>query len=342
MLAVNLVDSGGFAHADWADAHFLVSGVKPRAIDFFYEKGVVLTPPAPPTPRINGAKLFGVRPGSPFFFTIPATGQRPMTFAVENLPAGLSVDPGSGQISGKLENPGRYAVMFQAQNALGTARRKFTIVCGDTLALTPEMGWNSWYFWMGGVSDKVMRDAADAIVSSGLINHGYIYVNIDDCWAGGRDAAGNVTGNSRFPDMKAMTDYIHHRGLRAGIYTSPGPATCAGCTGAYQHEEQDARRFVEWGFDYLKYDWCSYTATAPGLAAQQAPYRKMAAILKRQPRDLPFNLCQGGRDEVLEVGPGGGRKQLAHRRRPRPRLLQRPIRNDWQRSLRPLCQGRTR
>ena len=142
------VDSGAFAHADWADAHFVVSGVKPRAIDFPYEKGVVLTPPAPPTPRINGAKIFGVRPGSPFFFTIPATGQRPMTFAVENLPAGLSVDPGTGYISGKLDERGRYAVVFQARNALGTARRNFTIVCGDTLALTPEMGWNSWYTWM--------------------------------------------------------------------------------------------------------------------------------------------------------------------------------------------------
>ena len=184
VLAVKLVNTAGNVDADWADAHFLVSGAKPRAIDFPFEKGVILTPPAPLTPRINGAKIFGVRPGSPFFFTIPATGQRPMTFAVENLPAGLSVDARSGYISGKLDKPGRYAVVFQATNALGMARRGFTIVCGDTLALTPEMGWNSWYYWTGGMSDKVMRDAADAMVASGMINHGYIYVNIDDCWAG--------------------------------------------------------------------------------------------------------------------------------------------------------------
>ena len=295
----NNIDS---AHGDWANAHFLVSGVKPHAIDFPYEKGYILTPPSPPTPRINGAKIFGVRPGSPFFFTIPATGRRPMTFAVENLPAGLSVDAHTGFISGTLKKPGSYAMVFQAANALGTARRNFTIVCGDTLALTPEMGWNSWYFWTGRVSDKVMRDGADALVASGLINHGYIYVNIDDCWAGGRDAAGKVKPNSRFPDMKAMTDYIHHRGLRAGIYTSPGPATCAGCVGAYRHEEQDVQRFAEWGFDFLKYDWCSCSPTGPGLAGMQEPYRKISAILKKQPRDILLNLCQYGNGDVWKWG----------------------------------------
>ena len=226
-LVVNYVGNGACPHGDWADARFLVSGAKPRTIDFPYEKGYVLTPPAPPTPRINGAKIFGVRPGSPFFFTIPATGQRPMTFAVENLPAGLSINPQTGYISGKLDNRGRYAVVFHARNALGEAQRPFTIVCGDTLNLTPEMGWNSWYFWQSRVDDKVMRDAADAMVTSGMINHGYIYVNIDDCWIAPRDAAGKIMSNSRFPNMKAMTDYIHHRGLRAGIYTSPGPSTCA-------------------------------------------------------------------------------------------------------------------
>ena len=164
--------------------------------------------------------------------------------------------------------------MFRAVNALGKAERKFKIVCGDTLALTPQMGWNSWYIWEIRVSDKIMRDAADAMVSTGLIDHGWAYVDIDDCWAvkldtkdpalGGppRDAQGNVNPNRRFPDMKALTDYIHGKGLKAGIYTSPGPATCGGYVGAYRHEEQDARQFAEWGFDLLKYDWCSYATIA--------------------------------------------------------------------------------
>jgi alpha-galactosidase len=315
VLTVSPVGGIDFAHGDWADARFLVSGVKPRTIDAPSEKEYILTPPAPPTPRINGAKIFGVRPGSPFFFTIPATGQRPMTFAVESLPAGLSVNPQTGYISGVLDTPGRYEVLFQARNALGTAERKFTIVCADTLALTPEMGWNSWYFWTDRVTDKVMRDAADAMVTSGMINHGYIYVNIDDCWANRpgekkdpnfngppRDAAGKVNSNPRFPDMKAMIDYIHHRGLRAGIYTSPGPTTCAGCTGAYRHEEQDAQRFAEWGFDFLKYDWCSYSTRTPGLAGQQEPYRKMSALLKKQPRDILLNLCQYGNGNSWQWG----------------------------------------
>ena len=129
---------------------------------------------------------------------------------------------------------------LRAANPLGKAQRKFKIVCGDTLALTPHMGWNSWYVWESHVTDQIMRAAADAMVSSGMINHGYQYVNIDDCWAvkpgstdpalGGepRDAQGMVNANQRFPDMKGLTDYIHAKGLKAGIYTSPGPLDLRG------------------------------------------------------------------------------------------------------------------
>ena len=149
------------------------------------------------------------------------------------------------------------------------------------------------------MTDKVMRDAADAMVANGMINHGYIYVNIDDCWANGpgskdpnfggppRDAAGKVNANRRFPDMKALTDYIHHRGLRAGIYTSPGPTTCAGCTGAYQHEEQDAQRFAEWGFDFLKYDWCSCSAPRRAWPDSRSP----TARCRRSSRSSPATSC---------------------------------------------------
>ena len=166
------------------------------------------------------------------------------------------------------------------------------------------MGWNSWYVWQDRVSDQIMREAADAMVSTGLIDHGYMYVNVDDCWMvkpesndpllGGqpRDAEGNINPNKCFPDMKALTAYIHGRGLKAGIYTAVGQLTCCRGMGVYGHEEQDARRFAEWGFDFLKLDWCSYFGNVPkryGLPGWQEPYRLMGDILKTLDRDLVFN-----------------------------------------------------
>jgi alpha-galactosidase len=280
------------------------------------EAAIVLTPAPPRTPRINGPKVFGVRPGHPFLFTIQATGDRPMTFGADHLTKGLHLDPQTGQITGMLKKRGEYVVTLKAFNPVGSAHRKFTIVCGDTLALTPHLGWNSWYVWESHVTDRIIREAADAMVNTGLINHGYMYVNIDDCWAvkpgasdptlGGepRDAEGRVNANRRFPDMKALTDYIHAKGLKAGIYTSPGPLTCGGHVGAYQHEEQDARRFADWGFDFLKYDWCSYGGIAkqPDRAALEKPYRLIGDILQHQNRDLVLNLCQYGMGNVWEWG----------------------------------------
>lgn len=281
------------------------------------EEAVILTPKPGPAPRINGARVFGVRPGSPFLFTVAATGERPILFAAGGLPAGLRIDPATGRISGSVAVPGTHAVTLSATNRHGTTKRPFKVVVGDTLALTPHMGWNSWYVWENHVTDRIMRDAAEAIVHSGLADHGYQYVNIDDCWAvkpgakeaelqgPERDAEGRVNTNARFPDMKALTNHIHGLGLKAGIYTSPGPTTCAGHVGAWQHQERDAARFVEWGFDLLKYDWCSYGKIAgkePSVEALQEPYRQMGAILKRQPRDVVLNLCQYGMGKVWEWG----------------------------------------
>ena len=309
-------DGIGYDHANWADARFMVNGAAPQAMAAPREEAVVLTPKPPRTPRINGPKIYGVRPGSPLLYTIPATGDRPMSFAVDNLPAGLSVDPQTGFITGALTQRGEYVVTFKAANARGQTERQFKIVCGDTLALTPHMGWNSWYIWENNVTDQIMRDAADAMVSSGMINYGYQFVNIDDCWSikpkakdpallgEPRDARGMVNSNHRFPDMKALTDHIHARGLKAGIYTSPGPLTCAGHVGAYQHEELDVQRFVEWGFDFLKHDWCSYGDIVKGnsLEELQKPYRQISEILRKQPRDIILNLCQYGMGNVWEWG----------------------------------------
>ncbi len=174
-------------------------------------------------------------------------------------------------ITGTLTSKGEYLTMFRVSNELGSSEKEFKIVCGETLALTPHMGWNSWYVWENHVTGQIMRDAADAMVSSGMIDHGYMYVNIDDCWSvkpgspdstlegEPRDKNGMINSNKRFPDMKGLTDYIHGKGLKAGIYTSPGELTCGGYVAAYGYEEKDIARYVEWGYDFLKYDWCSYS-----------------------------------------------------------------------------------
>jgi alpha-galactosidase len=280
----------------------------------------ILTPRPGPEPRIHGARIFAVRPGSPFLFKIPATGERPLRYGATGLPEGLQVDEATGQIGGRLVRAGTHDVVLAVSNARGRTRRPLRIICGETLALTPHMGWNSWYIWGDRVSDKIIREAADAMVQSGMIDHGYMYVNIDDCWAvkpgdphpelGGepRDARGRINPNRRFPDLKGLVDYIHSRGLKAGIYTSPGPLTCGGYVGSYHHEEEDVRRFVEWGFDFLKYDWCSYGQFVRNSdrAALQRPYRRIGEIVRRQPRDIVLNLCQYGMGEVWEWGRGVG------------------------------------
>ena len=284
------------------------------------EQKIILTPKPGPAPRINGAKIFGVRPGSPFLFTIAATGQRPMKYEAEGLPQGLICDSETGQITGTIANPGEYHTSFRVTNRFGSAKKSFKIVCGDKLALTPHMGWNSWYVWENNVTDKIMRDAADAMVSTGMIDHGYMYINIDDCWAtkpGSKDSTltgepfdsnGMINSNKRFPDMKSLSGYIHSKGLKAGIYTSPGMLTCAGHSGIYGREESNIARFVEWGYDFLKYDWCSYDEIGKrdNLDDLQKPYLLISGILKNQKRDIVLNLCQYGMGKVWKWGRQAG------------------------------------
>jgi alpha-galactosidase len=183
---------------------------------------VILTPKPAATPRINGPKVFGVRPGSPFLYSIPATGNRPMTFAASGLPRGLKLDAATGRITGVLKTPGEYKVTLRARNALGKAETPFRIVVGEDIALTPPMGWNSWNCWAAAVDqDKVLRSAR-AMAASGLAQHGWSYINIDDTWQGKRaDKLNALQPNEKFPDMKAMCDEIHALGLKAGIYSTP-------------------------------------------------------------------------------------------------------------------------
>ncbi len=276
----------------------------------------ILTPLPGKEPRINGPRIYGTRPGRPFLYRVPATGDRPMTFAASGLPQGLSLDSRTGIISGQAAGPGTYRSTLSAENRHGKASRELRIVIGQTLALTPPMGWNSWYIHYNRVSDKVMRQAAEQMIATGMADYGYSYVNIDDCWMvkvssddpeiGGptRDAQGRLLSNKRFPDMKALTDFIHSRGLKAGTYISPGPETCAGYTGSYGHEAQDARTFADWGFDFLKYDWCSYSKKAGGKTVEdfKKPYVQMWNELQKLDRDIVLNLCQYGMGDVWKWG----------------------------------------
>ena len=169
------------------------------------------------------------------------------------------------------------------------------------LARTPPMGWNSWNKFAGKVDDAVVRGVADAIVDTGMKDAGYIYINIDDTWQGQRDSQGNITANRKFPDMKALAEYVHSKGLKIGIYSGPGPKTCAGYEGSYGHEEQDAKTFADWGIDYLKYDWCSAERIYKD-ADMQAVYQKMGDALLKAGRPIVYSLCQYGREDVWTWG----------------------------------------
>ncbi len=185
----------------------------------------------------------------------------------------------------------------------------------DQIAATPPMGWNSWNYFHSNVTDADVRAAADAIVSSGMRDAGYIYVNIDDTWEGPRNAQGEITSNSKFPDMKALGDYIHSKGLKFGIYSSPGPTTCARYPGSYGHEQQDANTYAKWGVDYLKYDLCSYGTIMRNEShgdqqvawtMMRQAYEKMHQALLRTGRPILFSFCQYGRDAVWEWGAEAG------------------------------------
>lgn len=170
------------------------------------------------------------------------------------------------------------------------------------LASTPPMGWSSWNHFGCHISDAIIRAQADALVSSGLKAAGYTYINIDDCWQGTRDARGFIRPNANFPDMKALADYVHGKGLKIGIYSSPGVKTCAGYEGSLGHEEQDAQTYAQWGMDLLKYDLCSLE----GKGDQIAAYKKMGDALRKSGRPIVYSLCQYGMEGVWRWGASVG------------------------------------
>ncbi len=265
----------------------------------------ILTPKERPEPKITNAAVFGARPNAPFMWTIRATGERPMTFSARGLPPELSVDSKTGIISGKSPSAkGDYDVQIVAKNAQGMSEKKVKIKIGDQLALTPPMGWNSWNCWGIAVSKDRVKQSADAIMSSGLANHGWSYMIIDDGWQGQRDEKGVLQPNEKFPKMAELGNYLHQNGLKFGIYSSPGAKTCGGLAGSLGFENVDAKTWAAWGVDYVKYDWCSYNdflgtpQKSWSVEEQILPFRKMTDALNATRRDVLHSVCNWGMNDV--------------------------------------------
>jgi alpha-galactosidase len=304
-------DIGGLknkmTYCDWANAKFeMVPDSLPGLVPNSDERQK-LTPDPPQTPRINSALIFGATSGNPFLYTIAATGKRPMQFSAENLPGGLSLDTRTGIITGKVSKRGIYLMTLKAKNELGEAIRTLKINIGDTIALTPPIGWNGWNSWAEKIDREKVIATAEAMVNKGLSNHGWSYINIDDSWQGFRGGRLNaLQPNEKFPEIREMVEYIHSLGLKAGIYTTPYVYSYAGYPGAssdfekggekhepikknrissgpigkYRFETNDAIQMAEWGFDYLKYDWrIDSTST-----------ERMSAALKKSGRDIVFSI----------------------------------------------------
>jgi len=277
----------------------------------------IRTPPAPHTPRINGPGIFGVRPGHPFLYHIPATGDRPMEFSADNLPPGLTLDPKTGNITGTAPSvmsetkSAPYVVALHAKNSLGTSDKKFKIVVGETIDLTPAMGWNSWNHYASRITQPIVLQTAQAMADSGLINYGWSYINIDDTWQGrrtGKDLA--LQGDEKFPDIGQLCDQIHALGLKFGIYSTPWETSYAGYPGGSSENPEgnwtkftgkkqvnrnilpwaiaqhhfttaDANQWAAWGVDYLKYDWNPI---------QLPETQEMYDALRHSGRDIVFSL----------------------------------------------------
>jgi alpha-galactosidase len=256
--------------------------------------------------------VYGERAGRPFLYTVAATGDRPISFSAEGLPSGLTLDPQTGRITGSVANSGSFDVVLHATNAAGNATRKFKIIIGDQIALTPPMGWNSWNCWAGAVNQEKVLSSAKGMVSSGLINHGWTYINIDDTWQGRRDPETHALQPDlkKFPDMKALCDEIHGMGLKVGIYSTPWVMSYDGhlggsaenpngdpqvwpknvppnkkilpkAVGRYSFAQADAKQWAAWGMDYLKYDWNPI---------ETPQVKEMSDALRDSGRDMVYSL----------------------------------------------------
>jgi alpha-galactosidase len=301
------VDGPFGAFANWVDAMIAFSGDEPRTVLAPEVRAVARFSVQLPEPRINGALVVGIRPNTPFLYTVAATGERPMKFLATGLPAGLQLDAKTGIISGSLASAGESAIEVTVQNARGKATKELKIIAGSQLALTPPMGWNSWNVTEALISETVVKETADAMVAYGFRDVGYQYIDFDDQWVVSRDSEGRpVVDPVRFPHgLKPVADYLHARGFKLGIYSSPGAKTCGGEPGTLGHEEIDAKTWTSWGVDLLKYDFCS---TPPDRSHDL--YVQMGELLEKSGRSIVYSLCGAtpawGMDSKAQMWRTGG------------------------------------
>ena len=249
---------------------------------------------------LAGPRRIGARPDRPFVHLLSTGSQLLASVSIDGLPHGLTFDPAKGVIAGRTPAAGEYRLRVRWEGEDGPIEDTFEIVVGDQLCLTPPLGWNSWNGFGAAVTVDDVRATAAYLLDSGLAARGWTAVNIDDGWQGERDQRGRLQPNEKFGDLAALCAELHAQGLRAGIYSSPGPTTCGGFVGSAGHEADDALAFAQWGFDYLKYDWCSagpHRDDTP-LETLVAPYALMRAALDNVDRDVVYHLCQYGMGQV--------------------------------------------
>ena len=210
-----------------------------------------------------------------------------------------------------MDKKGEYPLVLRAKNAFGEVRKNFRLVVGEKIALTPPIGWNSWNAFATKVTAQIVKDTADEMEKLGLGEHGWTYLTIDDGWQihprskkPRRDERGRPLSNESFSDMKGLADYVHSRGYKIGLYSSPGPTTCAGYEGSWMHEFLDAKTYAEWGYDYLKHDWCTYDSVAFGEGVEKwmYPYLVMGRALRESGRDIVHSICEYGFENVASWG----------------------------------------
>jgi len=292
-------------HADWLDARVIFKDGAYGSDDPRQTRQLgALTPSVAASPRINGPSVIGARPGRPVLWRVPVTGEAPVACTVSGLPEGLAFDPATRILSGSVSQRGEYALKVTAGNAKGKAVRTLSLKVGDAVGLTPSLGWCACGLGEAVSADKV-EAAAEALVRSGLADHGWCYVSVADLWQDkSRSADGTIRPNANFADVKGLADFLHARGLKLGLGSVTSLETARGGAGSWLHEEQDARTFAAWGCDAVTYRWVDpgRELGGSGLSRQMLPFLLMGRAVASCGRDMLFAVCQDGVNRVATWG----------------------------------------